>query len=58
MVIQTNHGEFGSFADLEIYMRQEQLDTIELLDVSYWGAHVLYAPGTYTYQQIQDILTS
>lgn len=56
MVIKTDVAEFGSFRDLEIYMRQEKLDAIELVDVQYWGIDLSFTKGTYTYSQILQIL--
>lgn len=56
MVIKTNFAEFGSFKDLEIFMRLECLEKIELLDVQYWGIDLTFTKGTYTYSQILQIL--
>lgn len=56
MIIQTNFGDFGSFADLEIFMRQERLETIEVVGVHYWFINLSFTAGTYTYQQILEIL--
>lgn len=58
MIIKTDSAEFGSFKDLEIYMRQEKLDTIELVDVQYWGIDLSFTKGIYTYSQILQILGS
>lgn len=56
MIIRTNYGEFGNFKDLEIFMRLEGLQTMELLDVQYWGIDLSFTKGTYTYSQILEIL--
>lgn len=56
MIIKTDCADFGSFKDLEIFMRQENLQTIELLDVQYWGIGLSFTKGTYTYSQILEIL--
>ena len=56
MVIKTDVAEFGSFRDLEIYMRHEKLDAIELVDVHYWGIDLSFTKGTYIYSQILEIL--
>lgn len=56
MIIRTNYGEFGNFKDLEIFMRLEDLETIEFLDVQYWGIDLSFTKGIYTYSQILEIL--
>lgn len=56
MIIKTNFADFGSFRDLEIFMRQENLQAIELLDVQYWGIDLAFTRGAYTYSQILAIL--
>lgn len=56
MIIGTNYGEFGSFKDLEIFMRLEGLKIINLLYVQYWGIDLSFTKGTYTYSQILEIL--
>lgn len=56
MIIKTDYAEFGSFKDLEIFMRLEGLKTINLLDVQYWGIDLSFTKGIYTYSQILEIL--
>lgn len=56
MIIRTDYADFGSFKDLEIFMRQEKLEAIELVDVRYWGIDLSFTKGIYTYAQILQIL--
>lgn len=51
-----DYGDFGSFKDLEIFMRLEGLQTVELLDIQYWWIDLSFTKGTYTYSQILEIL--
>lgn len=57
MIIKTNVAEFGSFKDLEKYMRLEGLETVELIEVCYWGIDLGFTRGLYTYSQILEIIS-
>lgn len=56
MIIKTDFAEFGCFKDLEIFMRQEHMKTVKLLEVQYWGIDLSFTKGTYTYSQILEII--
>lgn len=55
MIIKTSVAEFGSFKDIEIFMRLEGMAFIEILDICYWGINLGFTRGTYTYSQILEI---
>lgn len=37
MIILTEFGNFGSFKDLEIFMRLENKDSVKIESADYWG---------------------
>lgn len=55
MIIKTSVGTFGSFQDIEHYMLQERMESIEIQFVDYWGIQVLSC-GIYTLVQISFIV--
>lgn len=55
MIINTDKGGFGSFADLRHYMQDEGLEEIKITGVNYWGIRLPH--GTYTVKEIDQILT-
>lgn len=55
MIIETNLGNFGSFADLLRCMTEECKPDVHILRCEYWFAKL--PTGHYTIQQISDIVS-
>lgn len=53
--IETNFGCFGHFKDVLLFMQEEGLDSIEVLDVKYCLGKII-GKGIYTLKQIESIV--
>ena len=57
MIIKTSVGEFETFKDIRTHMIVENLQTIEIYSVLYWGIPVL-SDGYYSLPQIDFIINA
>lgn len=57
MIIKTSVGEFENFKDIRTHMIVENLQTIEIYSVLYWGIPVL-SKGYYSLPQIDFIINA
>lgn len=57
MIIKTCVGEFENFKDIRTHMIVENLQTIEIYSVLYWGIPVL-SKGYYSLPQIDFIINA
>lgn len=55
--IETKYGCFGHFKDVLLFMQEEKLDTIEILDVKYCLDSMPICKGVLTLDQVKEIVT-
>ena len=60
MTIATEFGNFGSFKDLNIFMRLEEKASVFISSVEWWGIDCNIFPhgATYTREEIETIVNS
>ena len=56
MEIKTNIGTFGSFRDIETYMRLEGLESIEVMSIKALMETWEHLAGQYTYNDVKQII--
>lgn len=54
LIIETKYGNFKRFTDILLFMQEENLDTIEFLNVEYCLDKIL-GNGIYTLEQIKNL---
>jgi len=58
MEIKTNIGTFGSFRDIETYMRLEGLENIEVISIKALMETWEHLAGQYTYSDVKRIINT
>ena len=53
--IETKYGCFGHFKDVFLFMQEECLEEIEIIDLKYF-LNSIVGKGTYTIEQIKQII--
>lgn len=53
--IETKYGLFGHFKDLLLFMQEEHLQKIEIIEIKYCLSEI-FGKGIYTLDQIKQIL--
>lgn len=58
MIISTEFGNFGSFHDLNIYMKLENKNTVHVFSADYWGINcIISSTGTtFNKQEVEKIV--
>lgn len=54
LIIETKYGNFKRFTDILLFMQEENLDTIEFLNVEYC-LDKIFGNGIYTLEQIKSL---
>lgn len=55
LFIETNVGNFGKFKDILLYMQDEKIDIIHIINVEYCLSKI-FGSGIYTINQIEKIV--